>query len=74
LTPESIQLWLQLGLGGLMLAALFLGARKVWVFGWIYAAKSDECETWKALALRGAGLAEKSMTVTESVVKNGTSK
>jgi hypothetical protein len=50
-TPEQIQGWLQLGLGGFMLAALFLGYKRVWVFGSYYAEAVKDRDEWKALAL-----------------------
>jgi hypothetical protein len=52
-TPEQIQGWLQLGLGGLMLAALFLGHRRIWVFGSFYSAMEKDRDEWKAIALQG---------------------
>jgi hypothetical protein len=50
-TPEQIQGWLQIGLGGIMLAALFMGYRRIWVFGWLYTEAVKDRDEWKALAL-----------------------
>jgi hypothetical protein len=66
---ETIQGWLQLGVGGLLLAALFLGARRFWVFGWVHREIVErlekEVETmtidrnyWRDVALRGTNVAE----------------
>jgi hypothetical protein len=71
-SPESIQLWLQLGLGGLMLMALFLGFRRIWVFGSFYSEMQADRDQWKAVALRSLMTAEKSVHVAETAVKNGT--
>lgn len=62
MTPEQIAGWLQIGGAGLMLGALFLGFKKVWVWGWIYQAKVDECEEWKRMALKSVGLTAAAMT------------
>jgi hypothetical protein len=51
MTAEQIQGWLQLGLGGTMLAALFLGYKRVWVFGSYYTEAIKDRDEWKALAL-----------------------
>jgi len=44
---------LQLGLGGLMLVALFLGFRRIWVWGWYATALEKERDEWKQMALGG---------------------
>lgn len=36
-----------------MLAALFLGFRKIWVWGWYSAQLERERDEWKAMALKG---------------------
>lgn len=36
-----------------MLAALFLGFRRIWVWGWLYAEAIKEKEEWKSIALAG---------------------
>ncbi len=53
MTPEQIQGWLQIGLGGLMLAALFLGYRRIWVFGWYAADLEKQRDEWKQMAIGG---------------------
>lgn len=55
MTPEQLQGWLQLGIGGLMLAALFLGFRRIWVFGWLYDGAIKDRDEWKTLALKAMG-------------------
>jgi hypothetical protein len=34
-----------------MLAALFLGYKRIWVFGWLYLEVVKDRDEWKALAL-----------------------
>lgn len=53
MTPEQLQGWLQVGLGGLMLMALFLGFRKIWVWGWYAADLERQRDEWKAMAIGG---------------------
>ena len=53
MTPEQIQGWLQLGLGGIMLAALFLGYRKIWVWGWYATDLEHQRDEWKQMAIHG---------------------
>ena len=74
MTPESIQLWLQLGLGGLTLGALFLGGRRLWVYGWTYAEMVADRDRWRDMALRGINAAEKATVVAEQTIRNGTPK
>jgi hypothetical protein len=53
-----------LGLAGLLLVILWTGAKRWWVFGWIYEDKKRESEEWKRLALAGTNIAAK---VTEAL-------
>lgn len=53
MTPEQLQSWLQLGIGGIMLGALFLGFKRIWVWGWYAAALEKERDEWKAMAIHG---------------------
>ena len=53
MTPEQIQSWLNLGVGGIITAALFLGYKRVWTWGWYTAAVEKERDEWKAMALDG---------------------
>jgi hypothetical protein len=69
-SPEQIQGWLQLGLGGLMLVALFLGHRRIWVFGWLLIeaeTRLDEMQAdrdfWRNTALKAMGHTDKAMDV-----------
>lgn len=43
----------------LLVLILVAGAKKWWVWGWVYDAKSKEADEWKRVALGGTGLAEK---------------
>lgn len=54
----DLESWLQIGVGGLMLAALVLGYRKIWVWGWIYQEKAREASEWKGLYLTSIRHAE----------------
>jgi hypothetical protein len=76
MTPEAIQGWLQVGAAGLLVAALFLGGRKLWVFGWQYQAmvaqyeeRLETCrkdrDEWKHLAMRTLQLQAKLTEVAE---------
>lgn len=56
-----------------MLAALFLGHRRVWVFGSFYADMVADRDRWRNAAMRGVGLAEKSASTAEALTKTGTS-
>lgn len=53
MTPEQLQGWLQAGLGVAMLAALFFGYKRLWVFGWLYDSVVQERDEWKEMAIRG---------------------
>jgi len=55
-----------------MLMALFLGFRRIWVFGSFYSEMQADRDQWKAVALRSLMTAEKSVHVAETAVKNGT--
>lgn len=68
LTPEQIQGWLQLGLGGIMLMALFLGHRRVWVFGSFYTDMVADRDRWRNAAMKGVGLAEKGADATAAAL------
>lgn len=64
---------IDLGIAGLLLAALFGGAKGVWVYGRVHQEMIDhltrridelvrERDEWKRLALRGTEVAEKAVT------------
>lgn len=62
LTPERITIV------GLLLALGAAGVRRMWVFGWIYAAKVDDLEDmtkdrdfWRDVALRAMGNVDKAI-------------
>jgi hypothetical protein len=66
----------KIGVIFLLVAGLYGGARRWWVFGWVYAERVAECEqehveaeAWKRLALRGTAIAEASVEVAEHVPK-----
>jgi hypothetical protein len=69
---------LQLFLGPLALTAFLLvavvygGIKRWWVFGWIYEVKAKECEEWKELAKTGTVAAERGTRVAEAAVSNTT--
>jgi hypothetical protein len=46
-----------LGIAWLLLVILYTGARRWWVFGWMYEEKAKECEDWKQIALQGTHIA-----------------
>lgn len=48
-----------------MLAALFLGFKRIWVWGWVYEAKAKECEFWQKTALDLLTVNDKAITVAE---------
>jgi hypothetical protein len=79
MTPETLQGWLQVGVSGLLLAALFLGGRRLWVFGWSYealmkqyeerlAALEKDRDEWKKLAMHNLQLTAKLTEVAERAV------
>lgn len=53
MTPEVLQGWLQIGLGGLLLAALVFGYRRIWVWGWLYEDVVKQRDEWKQMAIHG---------------------
>lgn len=63
MTPDQIQGWLQIGVGGLLLLALFAGFKRVWVWGWMYAEMQRDRDEWKAIALRALPVVDKAVTV-----------
>jgi hypothetical protein len=54
-----------LGLAGFLLVVLWTGARRWWVFGWVYEDKKKENEEWMRLALAGTHLATKATEALE---------
>lgn len=46
------------GVTTLLILILIGGWRRWWVFGWAYREKRDECERWKALAIRSLVVSE----------------
>jgi hypothetical protein len=80
MTPETLQGWLQVGVSGLLLVALFLGGRKLWVFGWQFADMAKQYEEriaalerdrdeWKKLAMHNLQLTAKLTEVGERIVE-----
>lgn len=53
MTPDQAQSWLQIGVGGLILVALFLAYKRIWVWGWQLQQTEKERDEWKAMALDG---------------------
>lgn len=41
------------------------GHQQWWVWGWMYHAKAEEAEEWKALALKAPELVDRSLAVVE---------
>jgi hypothetical protein len=79
MTPETLQGWLQVGVSGLLLAALFLGGRGLWVFGWAYssmvkayeerlAALEKDRDEWKHIAMHNLQLTAKVVDVAAKAV------
>lgn len=56
--PQIAAVVRDLGITGLLVAILYGGAKRWWVFGWLYEAKTREADEWKTLALRGTHIAE----------------
>lgn len=46
------------GVTTLLIFILIGGWRRWWVFGWAYREKDNECERWKALAMRSLVVSE----------------
>lgn len=61
----DFQGWLQLGVGGLALAALFLGYKRIWVFGWQLSAAETDRDFWRGVALNLLKVNDKAITVAE---------
>jgi hypothetical protein len=55
---SEINSFLDLGVAGLILAAIILGWRRYWVFGWKYEEVVRERDAWREIALRSLGVAE----------------
>ena len=55
---SEINSFLDLGIAGLILAAILLGWRRYWVFGWKYEEVVKERDAWREIALRSLGVAE----------------
>jgi len=55
---SEISSFLDLGIAGLILAAIILGWRRYWVFGWKYEEVVRERDAWREIALRSLGVAE----------------
>lgn len=72
LSQTSNELNLFLGPAGLLafllIAVVFGGIKRWWVFGWIYEEKNKEVEEWKALAKAGTSAAEAGVRTVEHVV------
>lgn len=67
MSQEVIQLLLgPAGTLVLALTILFGGWRRWWVFGWHYAEVASERDEWKVIAMRGAQIAEKVVSIQES--------
>ena len=49
----------------LLVAVVWGGRKRWWVFGWVYEAKVRECEEWKNLALSGTRAAESGVRTIE---------
>lgn len=52
-----------------IMAVIGAGVRQIWVWGWTYKAKVDECDQWKRLALSLVGINEQAINKVELVVK-----
>lgn len=65
---EVIQTVRDAGVTGLLIFALIGGFRQWWVFGWHHREVVKERDEWKALALHGTNLSERSVEVARRVV------
>lgn len=63
MTPEQLQSWLQIGVGGLLLATLFLGHKRLWVFGWYARELAKDRDFWRDMALRSVKTAETAVNI-----------
>jgi len=52
----------RLGTVALMMLVIYGGAKAIWVFGWVYRDKVDECEYWR-------GVAERLLNITETTTE-----
>jgi hypothetical protein len=57
------------GLVALLLIIIYGGAKRLWVFGWVYEALKQERDEWKAAALSGTLLAAKAVESAETAVE-----
>lgn len=53
------------GLVGLLVLIIVGGAKRMWVFGWVYENALAEKDEWKELALSGTTVAEKAVSAAE---------
>jgi hypothetical protein len=64
----EIPFWAQLGVGALAVALLLLGHRRLWVFGWHYAAVEADRDYWRNLAIELLRINDKAVTGTAQAV------
>jgi hypothetical protein len=62
--------WNEITVAFLLFIILIGGSRKHpwWVFGWLFAERTEERDEWKRAALKGTNLAKKAMDVAEKKV------
>lgn len=65
MSPDQVQAWLQLGLGGTLLTALILGYRRLWVFGWYASELREDRDFWRSTALKSMGHTDRAIAVVE---------
>lgn len=58
------------GVTTLLILILIGGWRRWWVFGWAYREKYDECERWKALAMRSLVVSEDIASTVEKTAES----
>lgn len=66
---EIIQTVKAAGVSGLLIFALIGGFRQWWVFGWVHKGVVQERDEWKALALHGTALSERSVQVAKTAAE-----
>jgi hypothetical protein len=58
LTPEQVA-----AVAGIIGAVVVAGIRKVWVWGWVFAAMEVDRNYWRDLAMSGTAIAEDATTI-----------
>jgi hypothetical protein len=63
---ELVELFRDAGLLGALVLWIWMGLKKLWVWGWAYDEMRKDRDEWKRLALSGARTAEAAVSTLES--------